>query len=209
MSLIRSSGNASTELRLIALLRAAGITGWRRGVRLKCQVTGDKWQGPGKCRKDSPQSSQRAQSKDRRGQGGLVPVGSVSSVAEIRRTSVVVCHRPSPIRHRPFTVKPDFVFRKERLVVFVDGCFWHGCPLHYTRPKTRRAFWDAKIAANRARDRRLDRALRAGSPRSSLRCGTRLDWRVLHLWEHALAPRAIARTLARVKRALGGRVRAR
>jgi DNA mismatch endonuclease (patch repair protein) len=65
-------------------------------------------------------------------------------------------------------VKPDFVFRRERLVVFVDGCFWHGCPLHYTRPKTRREFWEAKIAGNRARDRRIDRALRtAGSPRSS------------------------------------------
>ena len=203
----------------------------RRGVRLKFQVTSNKGQGA-EARLPRPRANEdgsgqkaigrqsaeaerlrrpatRAQSKDRRGQGGLVPVGSVSSVAEIRRTSVVVCHRPSPIRHRPFTVKPDFVFRKERLVVFVDGCFWHGCPLHYTRPKTRRAFWDAKIAANRARDRRIDRALRAGSPRSSLRCGTRLGWRVLHLWEHALAPRAIARTLARVKRALGGRVRAR
>lgn len=94
-------------------------------------------------------------------------------------------------------MKPDFVFRTERLAVFVDGCFWHGCPLHYTRPKTRRAFWDAKIAANRARDRRLDRALRAAG------------WSILHLWEHALEPRQVARTLARLGRALGGRVRAR
>ena len=72
------------------------------------------------------------------------------------------------------------------------GCFWHGCPRHYTRPKARRAFWDAKIAANRARDRRIDRALRAAG------------WRVLHVWEHALAPRLLGRTLARVRRAVAG-----
>ena len=88
-------------------------------------------------------------------------------------------------------VRPDFVFRKERLAVFVDGCFWHGCPAHYTRPRARRTFWDAKIAANRARDRRIDRALRAAG------------WRVLHVWEHALAPRQLGRTLARVRRAKG------
>ncbi|HLP08272.1 MAG TPA: hypothetical protein VK178_08900 [Opitutaceae bacterium] len=88
-------------------------------------------------------------------------------------------------------MKPDFVFRKERLVVFVDGCFWHGCPAHYTRPQARRAFWDAKTAANRARDRRIDRALRAA------------DWRVLHVWEHAHKARQLGRTLARVRRAVG------
>ena len=88
------------------------------------------------------------------------------------------------------TSKPDFVIRRERLVVFVDGCFWHGCPLHYTRPKTRREFWEAKIAGNRARDRRIDRALRTAG------------WRVLHLWEHALQPRQLSRTLGRVRRAV-------
>ena len=75
-------------------------------------------------------------------------------------------------------------------MVFVDGCFWHGCPAHYTRPKARRAFWDAKIADNKARDRRIDRALRAAG------------WRVLHIWEHALTPGQLGRTLARVKAAV-------
>jgi len=88
-------------------------------------------------------------------------------------------------------VRPDFLFRRERLAVFVDGCFWHGCPAHYTRPKARRAFWDAKIAANQARDRRIDRALRAAG------------WQVLHVWEHALATRQLGRTLARLRRAVG------
>jgi DNA mismatch endonuclease (patch repair protein) len=56
--------------------------------------------------------------------------------------------------------KPDFVFPKQRLAVFVDGCFWHGCPKHATWPKTRAAFWKAKIEGNRSRDRRVNRALR-------------------------------------------------
>jgi DNA mismatch endonuclease (patch repair protein) len=58
--------------------------------------------------------------------------------------------------------------------VFVDGCFWHGCPRHATWPKTRAAFWRAKITGNKARDVAVGRALR------------RLGWRVLRLWEHEL-----------------------
>src|SRR5687767_3945279 len=48
--------------------------------------------------------------------------------------------------------KPDFVFPKLKLAVFVDGCFWHGCPIHATQPKTNAEFWRAKIARNVARD---------------------------------------------------------
>jgi DNA mismatch endonuclease, patch repair protein len=61
-----------------------------------------------------------------------------------------------------------------RLAVFVDGCFWHGDPLHATAPKTNAAFWRKKIAANRTRDRLVTRTLRA------------LGWRVLRIWEHEL-----------------------
>ena len=43
----------------------------------------------------------------------------------------------------------DLVFRKHKLVVFVDGCFWHGCPWHYRTPKTRSEWWDAKIDRNK------------------------------------------------------------
>ena len=110
--------------------------------------------------------------------------------------SVATACRPSSVVSPPLAVRPDFVFRRERLVVFVDGCFWHGCSAHYTRPKARRAFWDAKIAANRARDRRVDRALRASG------------WRVLHVWEHALKARELGRTLARLRRAVGSRRKA-
>jgi DNA mismatch endonuclease (patch repair protein) len=78
--------------------------------------------------------------------------------------------RPSP----RLKVKPDFVFRARRVAVFVDGCFWHGCPRHGTRPRGNAAFWRRKFAANRARDARVTRALR------------RAGWHVLRLWEHEL-----------------------
>src|ERR1035438_6720896 len=48
--------------------------------------------------------------------------------------------------------KPDFVFRKERLLLFVDGCYWHGCPKCYRRPSSNTDYWDAKVARNRVRD---------------------------------------------------------
>lgn len=184
MARIRSAGNASTELRLVALLRAAGICGWRRGQRL--QLPGRNEDGRvkkrGGGRKDSPRTRSARSSGSEPRASSSVP--SVNSVVQIRR--------PSSAFSRPLAVKPDFVFRKERLVVFVDGCFWHGCPAHYSRPKARRVFWDAKIAANRVRDRRIDRALRAAG------------WRVLHVWEHALKPAQLGRTLARVRRAVAG-----
>ena len=81
-----------------------------------------------------------------------------------------------PTSKRSRFVRPDFVFPYERIVVFVDGCFWHGCPLHATQPKDNRAFWWNKIRTNQARDRRVHRALRAKG------------WKVLRFWEHDLKP---------------------
>lgn len=89
------------------------------------------------------------------------------------------------------TVRPDFVFRAERVAVFVDGCFWHGCPRHATRPRQNRAFWDAKLARNEARDRVVTRGLR------------KAGWQVLRIWECALAKNRQAVTLRRIERALG------
>ena len=54
-------------------------------------------------------------------------------------------------RHQPVFGRPDFVFRKARLAVFVDGCFWHGCPKHATIPVQNRAFWRKKLLANQTR----------------------------------------------------------
>ncbi len=123
MARIRGSGNQATELRLIAILRAHRLAGWRRGSTL-----------PG---------------------------------------------------------RPDFVFPRERLAVFVDGCFWHGCPRHATWPKQNAVFWRKKILANRARDRAVGRELRARG------------WRVLRIWQHALRVRDESALVGRLRRALG------
>lgn len=78
--------------------------------------------------------------------------------------------------------KPDFLFPTEKIAVFVDGCFWHGCPRHYRRPSTSQTYWDAKVARNMARDRRNRAALR------------RQGWKVIRFWEHQVAasPKACA-----------------
>jgi DNA mismatch endonuclease, patch repair protein len=108
MSRIRSTRNATTELKMISLLRAAQFRGWRRNFCL---------------------------------------LG-----------------------------KPDFVFPKHRLVVFVDGCFWHGhgCGRNLI-PKRNAALWRRKIIGNQRRDQRVSRTLRAAG------------WRVVRIWECALA----------------------
>ena len=77
-------------------------------------------------------------------------------------------------RHQPVFGKPDFVFRKLRLAVFVDGCFWHSCPKHSTKPKCNRVFWEKKLTANKERDRLVNRTLR------------RKGWKVVRIWEHEL-----------------------
>ena len=123
MARIRSRGNAATELRMIALFRAHGFTGWRRNAR----VFG----------------------------------------------------------------RPDFVFRAAKVAVFVDGCFWHGCPRHATKPATRAAFWAAKFSRNKARDREVSRTLR------------KAGWTVLRVWECALASKGWPRVARRIAQALG------
>ncbi len=84
--------------------------------------------------------------------------------------------------------KPDFVFPRERLAIFVDGCFWHGCPLHGRNPDSNREYWLPKLARNRARDLAVVRELR------------RRGWRVIRLWEHVL--RHPSRVVSRCSRAL-------
>lgn len=75
-------------------------------------------------------------------------------------------------RNQKLLGKPDFTFRRERVVVFVDGCFWHGCPRCYKRPSSNQKFWDNKIATNRKRDRVVSREL------------SRLGWHVVRIWQH-------------------------
>ena len=124
MARIRGTGNKDTELRMMALFRAHGLSGWRRNQT----VFG----------------------------------------------------------------KPDFVFRGERVAVFVDGCYWHRhprCKDAYT-PKSRREFWLPKFAKNVARDRLVTRTLREQG------------WTVLRVWECALAAKRWPRVARGVARAL-------
>jgi DNA mismatch endonuclease (patch repair protein) len=86
------------------------------------------------------------------------------------------------------TVRPDFVFQKFRTAVFVDGCFWHGCPRHATWPAHRAAWWRRKIEGNKTRDRMVNRTLR------------RAGWQVLRIWECDL--RNAGRILKRISKAL-------
>lgn len=71
--------------------------------------------------------------------------------------------------------KPDFAFRNERVLVFVDGCYWHGCPTCYRRPSSHTEYWDAKVQRNRARDVKTTAQLKQDG------------WRVLRIWEHQLS----------------------
>lgn len=121
MSKVRGRGNKSTELRLAELLRAGGVSGWRR--------------------------------------------------------------------HYGIEGTPDFAFRDRRIAVFVDGCFWHGCPRCHSTPKRNATYWDAKVIGNRARDRRVTRTLRS------------MGWTVIRLWECILL-RTPSAAIRRISRAL-------
>lgn len=71
--------------------------------------------------------------------------------------------RKNKIRYKRYPKmfgKPDFLILNEKLVVFIDGCFWHGCPVHYKGPSTNSRFWAKKIKNNIARDRKVDGFLR-------------------------------------------------
>ncbi len=81
----------------------------------------------------------------------------------------------------------DIAFTRPRLAVFCDGCFWHGCPIHATTPKTNREWWMDKIAANKARDLDTDTRL------------TDSGWSVLRLWEHVPIDDAVVLILSRLQ----------
>jgi DNA mismatch endonuclease (patch repair protein) len=91
-------------------------------------------------------------------------------------------------RHQPIFGKPDFVFRRVRVAVFVDGCFWHACPKHSNIPVNNKDFWKKKLSGNQVRDRLVTKTLHASG------------WHVVRIWEHEL--RKPARLLIRLRKAL-------
>ncbi len=119
MSRVRSSGNKSTELKMISVFRKNGFSGWRRNY--------------------------------------------------------------------PLEGRPDFVFPKERIAVFVDGCFWHGHPSRCRVPSSNREYWEGKIEKNKKRDRLVNTRLKEQG------------WKTLRVWEHEIES---AKTARRVEKAL-------
>jgi DNA mismatch endonuclease (patch repair protein) len=85
---------------------------------------------------------------------------------------------------------PDFVFDAERVAIFVDGCFWHGCGLCRNIPASNAEFWSRKIEATKARDELVNRELAESG------------WRVARFWEHELKKKNLEAALAKLQAAL-------
>jgi DNA mismatch endonuclease (patch repair protein) len=81
-------------------------------------------------------------------------------------------------------VRPDIVFTARHLAVFIDGCFWHGCPEHGRIPKTNAAYWEPKIGRNQQRDEQQRRNLEGAG------------WDVVRIWEHVAPEEAALQIIA-------------
>lgn len=87
-------------------------------------------------------------------------------------------------RNQAVLGKPDFVFPKNKVALFVDGCFWHSCPKHSNMPKNNQGFWREKLQKNKDRDKFVTRELKKSG------------WKVIRVWEHELAkPENVARRI--------------
>jgi len=90
-------------------------------------------------------------------------------------------------------IKADIVFPKKKICVFIDGCFWHGCPLHFKVPKTNSEWWKEKITDNKNRDYRQSKDL--------IDCG----WTVIRYWEHDVTPNNIDALCLEIERSVKSR----
>lgn len=93
-------------------------------------------------------------------------------------------------RHARLPGTPDFVFKKNKIAIFLDGCFWHGCPIHFKSPKTNPFFWNSKINNNKDRDKKNTKELKS------------LGWKVIRIWEHELTKKRIHITINKIKKYL-------
>ncbi|WP_373293685.1 very short patch repair endonuclease [Actinomadura livida] len=100
-----------------------------------------------------------------------------------------VSHRPVPAVRRT----ADLVFTRAKVAVFMDGCFWHGCPQHHTKSATNADYWAEKVRRNRERDAETDRLfLDAG-------------WLVLRFWEHEEPNEAALQIAEQVRARVGNK----
>ena len=114
------------------------------------------------------------------------PALRVRSLVHKRGMRYRVNQRPLPRVRRT----ADIVFRRARVAVYIDGCFWHGCDQHYKEPKTNTSYWRDKIDGNRRRDRETGELLEAEG------------WLVLRFWEHE-DPAEVAETVESSVRSTG------
>lgn len=112
------------------------------------------------------------------------PERLVRSLVHAQGLRYRVAARPLPHLRRT----ADLVFRPAKVAVFIDGCYWHGCPEHYVSPRTNPGYWSDKVARNVTRDRDTDEQLYAAG------------WTVLRFWEHEPAEDCAGRIAATVSR---------
>jgi DNA mismatch endonuclease (patch repair protein) len=88
--------------------------------------------------------------------------------------------------------KPDIVFKKKKVVIFLDSCFWHGCKRHCRMPKANRVYWRKKIGSNKKRDKKINKIYK------------KMGWEILRFWEHDLRKNQI-KTLKRIETTLNNK----
>jgi DNA mismatch endonuclease, patch repair protein len=138
-----------------------------------------------KKRKDVPAASSAAAKKRMQstGQRDTVPEIELRLILHRMGLRYRIDRKPIPQLRR----RADIVFVSARVAVYIDGCFWHGCPLHATWPKANAAFWRKKIEANRLRDSDTNSRL------------AEAGWMVIRIWEHE-DPQTVAQHIANTVR---------
>jgi len=134
----------------------------------------------------SPLNAQVSKRMSRNPRRDTRPERALRSALHARGARFRVDHK---LRLGSLTVRPDVVFTRWRIAVFLDGCFWHSCPTHGNLPQRNRDYWEPKLRRNVDRDRRIDAALGGAG------------WRVIRAWEHedkdAVAGRVLSSVAAR------------
>jgi DNA mismatch endonuclease, patch repair protein len=115
--------------------------------------------------------------------------GKNNKTTELRLRMALIKYSISgwKLNNKDLPGKPDFYFSKDKLAVFVDGCFWHGCPYCGHIPKTRSAFWGAKITKNKERDKKVRKKLKG------------MGIVTIRFWEHGLAGANISKVIKKIR----------